>query len=176
MNIIPTDFYTEARYSMERIAEVYHQFYGIDYVALRLFSVYGDNEHSKGQYANLISQMYWAKEQNISFEIYGDGETTRDFIHVNDVVDAFTIAMRTKQHNFVYNIGTGHDHTINSIAKAIGVTTTYINNPLKNYVTKTCADVQKAKKDLKFIAIRNVMNYIYFKNNKPNDAISKKED
>jgi len=76
MPIIASDFYTEARYSMERLAKVYHDFYGVRSIGLRMFSVYGENERSKGRFANLISQLIWAKESGKSFDVYNHGEAT----------------------------------------------------------------------------------------------------
>lgn len=160
MSITPTDFYTEARYAMERIANVYEQFYGTRVIGLRLFSVYGDNEFSKGKYANLISQMKWEKKKKAEFEIYGDGTTVRDFVHVNDVVRAFERARAYAGANRIFNVGTGKGYTINEIASAIGVKTKYVENPLINYVTKTVADTTLAEKELMFKSSIDVMDYI----------------
>ena len=69
LEIIPTDFYTEVRYSMERIARVYNELYGTKVITLRLFSIYGEREEFKGEYANLVTRFVLAalKSETIKF-------------------------------------------------------------------------------------------------------------
>lgn len=150
MKIIPTDFYTEARYWMERIAEVYHKLYGTKVVALRLFSVYGDREECKGKYANLVSQFIWKMLKGESPVIYGNGSQTRDFIHVEDVAEAFKIL--SKSDFGVYNVGTGKNYSLNQLVSMINsalgteIKPVYVKNPIKNYVMDTLASTKKAEK------------------------------
>ncbi len=161
MNIIPTDFYTETRYAIERLSKVYYDFYGVKSIGLRLFSVYGDNERSKGRFANLVSQILWAKESGEVFDVYNKGETLRDFIHVDDVVEAFIKAMDSSRGWDIFNIGTGKAYTINDIIKVVGLRNyRYVETPLKNYVTETLADTSKAERVLGFKAKIDVMDYI----------------
>lgn len=146
-----TDFYTEARYSLERIAEAYSKIYDLNVFALRLFSVYGINEQHKGEYANLVSQFIWNMRKGNPPLIYGDGTQTRDFIWVDDVVNCFILAMqKTMPQKFnVINVGTGIETSLNELVKKINIVlgTTmhpdYMSNPIKNYVDKTRADTQK---------------------------------
>jgi UDP-glucose 4-epimerase len=58
-SILVTDYYTEARLGIERVAELYNKLYSIDYAALCLFPVYGSHERAKRSYANIISQFLW---------------------------------------------------------------------------------------------------------------------
>ena len=161
MPILVTDFYTEARYAMERLAKLYWDFYKVRSVGLRLFSVYGENEKSKGTFANLVSQIIWAKESGKVFDIYNRGETTRDFIHVSDAVEAFIKAMNFDLDCDVFNIGTGRVYTINQIIEAVGLKNyRYVETPIKNYVDKTLADTRKAEKVLGFRAKIDVMEYL----------------
>ena len=95
MNIRVTDYYTEARLTIERIAKLYNILYGIKSAGLRLFSVYGPNESAKGRYANMISQFLWDMKEGKSPVIYGDGRQTRDFTYVKDVVDACILLMNS---------------------------------------------------------------------------------
>ncbi len=82
MHIKVTDYYTEARLAMERMAELYGQLYGVRSVGTRFFSVYGPKEESKKQYANMVSQFLWVLRKNEKPVIYGDGLQTRDFVYV----------------------------------------------------------------------------------------------
>ncbi|MCD6226325.1 MAG: NAD-dependent epimerase/dehydratase family protein [Candidatus Aenigmarchaeota archaeon] len=155
MNIKITDFYTEARYLMERLAKLYDELYNVKSVGLRLFSVYGPNEKSKGKYANLVSQFLWDMEKNKSPIVYGNGEQRRDFIYVDDVSNAFIRAMDYNKTD-IFNVGTGKDYSLNELISMLNdllgknIKPKYIKNPIKNYVYKTKADTTKAKKLLNF--------------------------
>ena len=158
MRIIPSDFYTECRYAMERIAEVYNKLYGVKCVVLRLFSVYGPREKFKGTYANLVSQFLWAIKKGEQPIIFGDGTQTRDFIWVKDVVKAYLLAMEKDIDFDVFNVGTGKNYSLNEVVEIINKTLgknvkpKYVENPIKNYVFHTLADISKAENVLKFKA------------------------
>jgi UDP-glucose 4-epimerase len=152
MNLLPTDFYTEVRIAYERIASVYHQMHQLKAIGLRLFSVYGPHEESKKQYANLITQMLWAKQRGEVFDIYGNGEQRRDATYVNDIVRAFILAMKSPIECEVFNVGTGVSYSLNEIAERIGTKIRYVPVPFSNYVDATMADTTKAEKFLGFKA------------------------
>jgi len=158
MRIVPIDFYTEARYAMERIAEVYNKLFGVRCVVLRLFSVYGPRERHKGKYANLVSQFLWSIERGEQPIIFGDGTQTRDFIWVKDVVKAYMLAMENDITFDIFNVGTGKNHSLNELVEIINkilgknVKPKYVPNPIKNYVYHTLADTTKAEKFLGFKA------------------------
>jgi len=155
MPIKPMDLYTEARYFMERISRVYHSLYGVRSVGLRLFSVYGPNERQKGRYANVASQMIWAAMEGRPFIIFGDGNQTRDFIHVRDVARAFIIAMEAEV-NGIFNVGTGVETSFKELASIISeklpLSLEFRPNPIKNYVHRTRADTSLAEEELGFKA------------------------
>jgi UDP-glucose 4-epimerase len=158
MSVKITDFYTEARYAMERVAELYHSLYGVQVVGLRYFSVYGPHERSKGRYANLISQFLWAMQKGEDPIVYGDGTQTRDFTYVDDIVEANVLAMRSQVKFGVYNAGTGRSVTINEMIRILNdkmgkdLKPKYVVNSIKNYVQQTLADTSKAERDLGFRA------------------------
>lgn len=95
MDVMVTDYYTEARLGIERVAKLYHKLYGTGIVGLRFFSVYGPNERAKGIYANIVSQFLWEMQDGGIPVVYGDGEQTRDFVFVSDVVRACILAMES---------------------------------------------------------------------------------
>jgi len=156
MPIHPTDLYTEARYCMERLARVYHDLYGVESVGLRLFSVYGPGEEHKGRYANMVSQILWAIKKGERPVIYGDGSQGRDFVYVDDVVEAFIKAMECNVKCDIFNVGTGKMATFKEVVsivnEALGtsVEPIFVENPIKNYVYRTLADTRKAEKFLGF--------------------------
>lgn len=152
MDIKVTDFYTEARLCIERIAELYSNMFSIKSVGLRLFSVYGPNENSKGIYANMVSQFMWSIRDNKSPVVYGDGRQTRDFVFVEDVVNIFKMAMKLNVKYDIINVGTGIMYSFNDIIKIlnakmnIDVEPIYIEMPITNYVRETLADTSRLDK------------------------------
>jgi UDP-glucose 4-epimerase len=157
MAIKATDFYTEGRYAMERIAKLYSDFYGVKSTGLRYFSVYGPNERSKGRYANLVTQFLWEMKAGRAPVILGDGKQARDFTYVDDVVEANLLAMEHEGTD-VFNVGTGRSVSLNEVVTLLNsklktsIAPAYRPNTIKNYVQLTQADTQKAKAALGFVA------------------------
>jgi len=153
-----TDYYTECRHSMERLAELYHRLHGVNSIGLRLFSVYGPKEKFKENYANCLTQFLWDMKNEKSPVIFGDGSQTRDLVYVSDVVRAFILAANSEIGSGILNIGTGISYSFNDIInllnKALGtsIEPEYVVNPIKNYVQQTLADTKKAEETLKFKA------------------------
>jgi len=155
MDILVTDYYTEARLAMERMAQLYQRLYGISSVGLRFFSVYGPREGAKKQYANMVTQFLWEMMAGRRPLVYGDGTQSRDFTYVQDVVRAMRLAMDSEYHG-ILNVGTGRAWSFNEVIELLNqkvgrsLEAQYIENPIKNYVMHTCADTAKAEKTIKF--------------------------
>jgi UDP-glucose 4-epimerase len=155
--ILVKDLYTEARYAMERLAQLYHDFYGVKSAGLRYFSVYGPHEQAKKEYANLITQFLWKMKRNEPPLILGDGTQSRDFIYVDDVVEANMLALGKDIHG-VFNVGTGKATDLNAVVAALNrslgknIAPVLEPNRIKNYVAHTLADTHKAKTELGFVA------------------------
>ena len=152
MEIKVTDYYTEARLSIERIAELYYKLYGVKSVGLRLFSVYGMHEEAKKNYANIITQFMWDMKKGKQPVIFGDGKQYRDFTFVKDVVKAFVLMMNTDFGCEVYNVGSGIVYDFNTVVNLLNsmmgtnIKPTYIENPIQNYVHYTHADLRKIRR------------------------------
>lgn len=145
--ILVTDYYTEARLAIERIAELYYRLYNINYAGMRFFSVYGPHEEAKKSYANMITQFMWGMRDGKAPVIFGDGMQTRDFTYVKDVVDALLIA--SEKGTGIFNVGTGKSYTFNQVVDLLNeklgkdLKPEYRENPIKNYVMHTLADTAK---------------------------------
>jgi len=155
MEALISDYYTEARVSMERIAELYKRLFGVDSVGMRFFSVYGPREMSKKQYANIVTQFLWEMMAGKAPVIYGDGKQTRDFVYVKDVVHALMLAMNSDYHGAL-NVGTGKSYSFNEVVEILAkkmdvdIEPVHVENPIKNYVRHTLDDTSKAEKVLGF--------------------------
>jgi UDP-glucose 4-epimerase len=157
--ITPKTFYEASFYCREILAKSYYLENGLNSIGLRYFSVYGPNEKHKGNFANNISQFLWTMTNGESPIIYGDGTQTRDFTFVDDVVQANILALQSEEREFgIYNIGTGTETSFSRIVEIINqhlgtdIRATYVDNPIKNYVHKTKADISLAKSELSYEA------------------------
>ena len=157
MEVLVTDYYTEARFSMERIAELYKTLFGVEAVGMRFFSVYGPHEAAKKQYANIVTQFLWEMMAGRAPVIFGDGSQTRDFVYVKDVVSALRMAMDS-DYSGALNVGTGKSYSFNEVAEmlaekmGLALRAEHVDNPIKNYVMHTLADTSRAKEVLDFEA------------------------
>jgi len=156
MPVLVKDLYTEARYAMERLAKLYYDWYKVNVIGIRFFSVYGPHEEAKKNYANLVTQFLWAAQKGEKPVIYGDGMQTRDFTFVKDIIEGCVLAMNSKVENDVFNVGAGFQYAVNDMVKmlekALGkkIECRYAPNPLQGYVYETWADTGKAQKILGF--------------------------
>lgn len=146
----PKIHYEVSLYSRELIAAAYKKEFGLKSVGLRYFSVYGYNEKHKEKFANLITQFIWQMKKGEKPVIYGDGNQTRDFVFVEDVAQANILAMNTEMDG-IFNVGTNTSISLKEmveiINKKLGTTIEpeYTENPLKNYIFETLADITKIK-------------------------------
>ena len=156
MTVHIKDFYTEARYLMERVAKLYDDFYGVRSVGFRFFSVYGPREEAKKNFANLVSQFLWDMKKGISPLIYGDGTQTRDFTFVDDINHGFKLGMENDINGDVFNLGTGKCYSLNELVDILNevlkmnIKPVYEENPIQNYVQETLADASKAREHFGF--------------------------
>ncbi|MFQ5441015.1 MAG: NAD-dependent epimerase/dehydratase family protein [Nitrosopumilaceae archaeon] len=129
----------------------------IDAISLRMFNVFGKGQND--QYYGVVSKFIENISQNKSIQINGDGEQTRDFISILDVVEAFNCAIKNIQgkRGDVFNIGTGESITINELVKMI-LKTIDKNIEIKHKkqneseIKFSVADVTLAKNELGFTA------------------------
>lgn len=145
--------YEASKLSRERYAEYFANHYEMNVAGLRLFSVYqgyGGNEEHKGEYANVVAQFADDIAHGRSPTLYGTGEQTRDFTHVDDVVNALAAAAHHRLTG-IYNVGTGRAVSFNRLVEMLNaklgtaVQPEYVPNPIPErvYVHDTIADSSK---------------------------------
>lgn len=149
----PTNRYSASKMARELYADVYAQ-KGLDITGIRYFSVYGPREKAKGRFANIISQFLWKMLDDESPKVFGDGEQTRDFTFVKDIARANILAAEKGESGQYYNIGTGKETSFNTVVDKLNeelgkdIEPENVENPIKNYVRRTRADISRAKEDL----------------------------
>jgi len=170
MEIIPHDRYSEVKYICERMGFLWARRQQIKFIALRLFSVFGEREEYKGRYANLLTQIIWSGLSGEQLEIFGDGSQTRDLVYVKDVADAFHRALeyvfdQRPGYADVFNVGNGQAYSIRDMVDLVeraGLRPKikYLNYWPDFYIFHTQADTEKARKVLKWWATRRVEDVV----------------
>ncbi len=111
----PITPYGASKVSGEKYCEACFQTYGLSTISLRYFNVYGERQ-STNPYSGVIAIFANHLSKGLRPSIFGDGEQTRDFIHVSDVVKANLQALGTsKGTGEVFNVGTGRATSINQL-------------------------------------------------------------
>jgi len=145
----PLSPYALTKLAGEHYCSIFRQIYGLPTVCLRYFNVYGPRQDPESQYATAVAAFIGRLSQDLPPIIYGDGEQTRDFTFVRDVVDANILALRNGVEG-VYNIGAGRNVSINQLAETIiglmGKNFKAVHEPPRPGDPRhTLADVSKAK-------------------------------
>jgi UDP-N-acetylglucosamine 4-epimerase len=113
----PLSPYAVTKYVNELYADVFGRAYGVEAVGLRYFNVFGPRQDPNGAYAAVIPQWIAALIRGAELRINGDGETSRDFCYVSNVVQANLLAATAPAEaaNQVYNVALGDRTTLNQL-------------------------------------------------------------
>ncbi|MBI1985038.1 MAG: GDP-mannose 4,6-dehydratase [Candidatus Wildermuthbacteria bacterium] len=109
----PVSPYGVAKLAAEKYIEAYEKLYSISPLILRLGNVYGPRQNPKGE-AGVVAIFTGAMLQKTGFFIHGDGKQTKDYIFIDDVIEAIMKAWR-KNKSGIFNIGTGKETSVNEI-------------------------------------------------------------
>lgn len=152
---VPENVYGFSKLSMDRrLRDIIKQEEGKDYIiiALRYFNVYGKNEYFKHNTASMILQLGIQAIKNKQIKLFEFGEQQRDFVYINDVVQANIKALESKKSG-IYNVGSGKARSFNDIVEILKAhigefEVQYIKNPFSFYQNHTEADIKDTMKDL----------------------------
>jgi UDP-glucose 4-epimerase len=114
----PQSPYAVSKLIGEQYCRVFHMVYGLPTVCLRYFNVYGPRQDAESPYAAVIPKFIKLVSEGKPPIIFGDGEQTRDFVFVRDVIEASILAAEGNASG-IFNIGYGEGITINNLAKII---------------------------------------------------------
>ena len=115
--VAPLSPYGVSKYAAEMYLELYHRLYQVDYTVLRCANVYGPRQDPDGE-AGVVAIFTQAMLEGRPPTIFGDGKQSRDFVYVDDVIDANLCAIE-RGNGRSYNIGTGQMTTINRIFESL---------------------------------------------------------
>jgi UDP-glucose 4-epimerase len=148
----PTSPYGLQKYTLDAYARLYYDLYGLETVPLRYFNVYGPRQRG-GDYAGVIRAFLSQARAGGPVTIHGDGEQTRDFVHVSDVVRANLLAATTDEVGRAYNVGTGDAVTIRRLADlvrdAVGNDVEVVHEPERpGDIRRSEAELSRAREGL----------------------------
>jgi UDP-N-acetylglucosamine 4-epimerase len=118
----PLSPYAVTKYVNELYADVFARCYGMESIGLRYFNVFGPRQNPEGAYAAVIPRWINKLIKGETVEIYGDGETSRDFTFVENVVQVNLLAALTKNPaaiNQVYNVAVNEQTSLNQLFKML---------------------------------------------------------
>jgi nucleoside-diphosphate-sugar epimerase len=152
----PLSPYAAAKLAGEYYAKVFYKVFGLETISLRYFNVFGPHQDPTSQYAAAIPAFVTAILKDEPPTVFGDGEQTRDFTYVDNVVEANLLAARVKRTaGQVVNIACGRTVTVNEIIALINdlagknIKPVY-DPPRPGDVKHSLADVTLAKKTIGF--------------------------
>lgn len=121
MQATPLSPYGVTKYVGELYAQVFGRVYGLENVSLRYFNVFGPRQDPTSQYSGVLSRFSLALLEGAQPQVYGDGEQSRDFTFVENVVHANLLAARRKEPigGEVLNVGCGERISVNRLAQVM---------------------------------------------------------
>ncbi len=167
----PESPYGATKLASENLGMIYHSNYNLPVICLRYFTVYGPRQRPDMAFTRFITNALCRKE----LTIYGDGNQTRDFTYIDDIINANVACMHSDYNGGLINVGGDHVISINKILfkiqKNLGfkLKIKYLQIQ-KGDVNHTKANISKAKKILKYVpkisideGLKNEIDYL--KNN-----------
>jgi len=144
----PKTPYAVSKYASEHYLRVFHELYNVDFVAFRLFNVYGPGQAPSS--GALIPRVLELIATGRKVEVFGDGTQSRDFIFVDDVASYFERALRSAVTGEVVNLGTGNLTSVAEIVRiggeVVGRTPIIETLPARpGEISNFCADTTKLR-------------------------------
>lgn len=160
----PLSPYAVTKLVNEIYADVFSRVYGVEYIGLRYFNVFGKRQSKNGPYSAVIPRWIDALLSGTEIEIFGDGKTSRDFCYIDNVIEANILSAITENEeakNQIYNIAFGERTSLNNLydlifqsLQAIDSNIQFVKPLYSNFrpgdVRHSHADISKAKELLNY--------------------------
>jgi UDP-glucose 4-epimerase len=154
--------YGAAKAFNEGLLRSFNEMYGLQYVALRYFNVYGPRMDVHGAYTEVFIRWMERMANGKAPMIFGDGTQTMDFVHVHDIARANILAARAEVSDQVFNIASGRETSLKQVAELLaqvmGCALELEHAPERkvNPVPRRLADTSRAKAMLDFEAMISI--------------------
>src|SRR5262245_24935611 len=151
--------YGAVKVANEQIARAFNEMYGLSYVALRYFNIYGPRMDVTGAYTEVFIRWLDCIDHNERPKIFGDGSQTMDFIYISDVARANLLAMKSDACDEVFNVASGHEtsllelwQTLQRVTHAYHLEPEFLLERRVNNVRRRLGGVERAAAQLGFRA------------------------
>jgi UDP-glucose 4-epimerase len=156
MQATPLSPYGVTKYVGELYAQVFGRVYGLENVSLRYFNVFGPRQDPTSQYSGVLSRFSLALLEGAQPQVYGDGEQSRDFTYIENVVDLNLRACEAAgASGKVFNGGTGARITLNQVLQTLGKISG--KNAIAKYEAPRTGDILHSQADI--TEARKVLGY-----------------
>jgi len=151
-------WYGASKIMLEGLLRSFNDMYGLPYVALRYFNVYGPRMDIHGKYTEVLIRWMERIEAGLPPLILGDGKTTMDFVYIDDVARSNILALQSDIGDDVFNVASGVETSLNDLAAALlrvmgsNLKPEYGPERKVNAVSRRLADTSKAERLLGFKA------------------------
>ena len=152
----PLSPYAVQKLACEHYLQAFCRVYGMEGICLRYFNIFGPRQAADSPYSGVIAQFIYKMMAGEAPMINGDGSVSRDFTFVGNAVQANLLACtapREFANGRVYNVGTGHSHTLNDLYRALAASLGF-KQPAKygpvraGDIPHSLADIRRAQKEL----------------------------
>lgn len=151
--------YGAAKAFGEGLLRSFKDMYGLDYVALRYFNVYGPRMDIHGRYTEVMIRWMERIERGLPPVVFGDGSQTMDFVHVRDVATANLLAAASSATDVALNVGSGTETSLAELARRLAAAMgrpdlmpVHAEERAVNSVQRRLADVEAARRLIGFEA------------------------
>lgn len=153
----PKSPYALTKLSGEYYTSIFYKLYGLKTISLRYFNVFGENQDPTSQYSAFIPKVFTSIKNNIPITIFGDGNQTRDFTYVSNVVEANLLCLKATKKAFgeVFNVACGSSISVNDLVEFIFKITE--RRVEKKYLPPRPGDVKRSLADIE--KIKRILNY-----------------
>ena len=147
MTPAPISPYGVTKLMGEVYGKLFHRIYGLEFVALRYFNIFGPRQDPDSPYSGVLSRFNAAFLEGTEPTIYGDGQQSRDFTFVANAVQANLLACTAQNvAGLVFNIGTGNRYTLNQTLQMLGKITGRSGNA--KYTAQREGDILHSQADI----------------------------
>jgi len=150
--------YAVSKFAGENYCKAFYESYGLSSAVVRYSNVYGTAQRPDNPYCGVVSKFFESAMNGESPRIHGDGEQTRDFTYIDDVVEATLLAgISPKADGQIYNVGTGREVTINQLARTIieitgaKVEPAYVDRRDIDNIRRRVVNIEKIRRELRWI-------------------------
>jgi UDP-glucose 4-epimerase len=158
--------YSVSKFAGESYCKAFYESYGLSTAVVRYSNVYGPAQRPDNPYCGVIAKFFANAIARQPVSIHGDGEQTRDFTYVDDVVDATLLAaFSAKAEGQIYNVGTGRETRINELAqiilevtgaKSAGIEPTYVDRRDIDNIRRRVVNIEKIRRELRWVPATTV--------------------